>query len=267
MEELEPRIAAAKALIASPVAEGTLGWHFEREIDSLLEQFYDDIGTVKLVSLRSMFDLFLIKVMYLGRNQRDVPVLDYLSEMLNRFLLSRELVRFNAQYDFLYSLLEEIKERGKFQNLFEASRQMADNALFVTGIFPPGQHGRRRRGMPRPLRFDRDHFMEIGSRYYRVAAEEDLAAVVGQREVLQRLSYSFRDYVETLNELSRRYILGFDMELIANKMLDAFNLYRQTGDGTHLETASKYAALLKVDRSFRGFGRPRAHIIDFGSMT
>src|SRR5688572_20500069 len=165
MEELEPRIAAVKALISSPLTEGTVGWRFEREVDSILSQFYDDIGTVKLVSLRSMFDLFLIKVMYMGRGQHDVPVLDYLSDMLNRFLLTRELVRFNAQYDFLYSLLEEIRERGKFQNLFEASRQMADNALFVTGIFPPGQHGRRRRGgMHRPMRFDREHFMEVGSR-------------------------------------------------------------------------------------------------------
>src|ERR1044072_3144397 len=105
MDAAEARVASLKALIASPVTAGTLGWHFEREVDSLLEQFYDDIGTVKLVSLRSMFTVFL---------------------------LSRELVRFNANYDFLYSILEEIRERGRFQNLFEASRQMADNALFVT---------------------------------------------------------------------------------------------------------------------------------------
>ena len=161
MEELEPRIAAVKALISSPLTEGTLGWRFEREVDSLLEQFYDDIGTIKLVSLRSMFDLFLIKVMYMGRGQHDVAVLDYLSDMLNRFLLTRELVRFNAQYDFLYSLLEEIKERSKFQNLFEASRQMADNALFVDRHLPsrparPPASG----GMHRPMRFDREHFME-----------------------------------------------------------------------------------------------------------
>ena len=47
-DALEPRIASLKALIASPVTAGTLGWHFEREVDSLLDQFYDDIGTVKL---------------------------------------------------------------------------------------------------------------------------------------------------------------------------------------------------------------------------
>ena len=45
-------------------------------------------------------------------------------------------MRFNQRYDFLYSLLEEIKDRQRFQNLFEASRRMADNALFVTGVFP-----------------------------------------------------------------------------------------------------------------------------------
>jgi hypothetical protein len=264
MEELEQRIAAIKALIASPVAEGALGWRFEREVDSLLSQFYDDIGTVKLVSLRTMFDLFLIKVMYLGRGQRDFSVLEYLSEMLNRFLLTRELVRSSAQYDLLYSLLEEIKERGRFQNLFEASRQMADNALFVTGIFPPAPNGRRRRGMSRAPRFDREHFIEVGRRYYRVAAEEELAAVVGQRQVLLRLALDFRDYVDTLNELSNRFILGFDMELMSNKMLDSFNLYRQTGDPAHLESARKYAALLKVDRSFHGLRRPRGRIIDLG---
>lgn len=266
MEELEQRIAAIKALISSPVAAGATGWRFEREVDDLLSQFYDDIGSVKLVSLRSMFDLFLVKVMYIGRGQHDAPVLDYLSEMLNRFLLTRELARFGAQHDFLYTLLEEIKDRSRFQNLFEASRQMADNALFVTGVFPPG-HGRRRRGMLRPPRFDREHFIEAGRRYYRVAAEEDLAAVVGQREVLLRLSQDFRDYVETLNEVSSRYILGFDMELISNKMLDAFNQYRRTGDRAYLETASKYAALLKIDRSFTGQRRQRSRVIDLGSLS
>ena len=52
-----------------------------------------------------------------------------------------------------------------------------------------------------------------------------------------------------------------------DKMLDAFNLYRQTGDPKHMETAQKYAALLKVDRSFRGFHtRPRGRIIDLGAL-
>ena len=174
-------------------------------------------------------------------------------------------MRFNARYDFLFSLLDEIKEKSRFQNLFEASRQMADNALFVTGIFPTA--GRRRRGWGRPPRFDREHFIDLGQRYYEVAAAEDLAEVVGQRLVLQKLSSGFRFYVETLNEVSQRYILGFDMELMSNKMLDAYNAYRRTGDQAYLDSASKYAALLKIDRSFTGMRRPRGRIITFGQSN
>lgn len=261
MENLEQRVAALKAQIRTPNAQ-TRDWRFEREIDELLDVFYDDIGTIRLLPLRSLFDLFLLKVMYVGRDARDPEVLDYLSDMMNRFLLSRELMRFNAQYDFLFSLLDEIKEKAQFQNLFEASRQMADNALFVTGIFPTA--GRRRRGWGRPPRFDREHFIDLGRRYYQVAAEEELAGVVGQRSVLSKLSTGFRFYVETLNEVSQRYVLGFDMELMTNKMLDAYNSYRRTGEQRYLDAAGKYAALLKIDRSFPGQRRPRGRIIHIG---
>ena len=264
MDNLEQRVDALKALTRTPDAD-TRDWRFEREVDDLLDVFYDDIGTIKLLPLRSLFDLFLLKVMYVGRDARDPDVLEYLSGMMNRFLLSRELMRFNARYDFLFSLLDEIKEKSRFQNLFEASRQMADNALFVTGIFPAA--GRRRRGWGRPPRFDREHFIDLGQRYYEVAAAEDLAEVVGQRLVLQKLSSGFRFYVETLNEVSQRYILGFDMELMSNKMLDAYNAYRRTGDQAYLDSASKYAALLKIDRSFTGMRRPRGRIITFGQSN
>jgi hypothetical protein len=181
---------------------------------------------------------------------------------MHRFLFSRELMRFNAQYDFLFALLDEVKEKSRFQNLFEASRQMADNALFVTGIFPAA--GRRRRGWGRAPRFDREHFIDLGRRYYRVAADEELATLIGQRDVLSKLSHGFRFYVETLNEVSQRYVLGFDMELMSNKMLDAYNAYRRTGDQAYLDSASKYAALLKVDRNFNGLRRPRGRIIHLG---
>ena len=264
MDNLEQRVAALKTLIRTPGAD-TRDWRFEREIDDLLGLFYDDIGTIKLLPLRSLFDLFLLKVLYVGRDAHNPDVLDYLSDMMNRFLLSRELMPFNARYDFLFSLLDEIKEKSRFQNLFEASRQMADNALFVTGIFPGA--GRRRRGWGRPPRFDREHFIELGQRYYQVAAEEDLANVVGQRALLSKLATGFRFYVDALNEVSQRYVLGFDMELMSNKMLDAFNAYRRTGDQAHLDSASKYAALLKIDRSFTGLRRPRGRIINIGQSN
>lgn len=259
MEDLAQRVAALKALAGGPNPDLAIDWRFEREVDSLLDVFYDDIGTIKLLPLRSLFELFLLKVMVVRQGARDTSVLDYLSDMLTRFLLSRELMRFNARYDFLFSLLDEIKEKQHFQNLFEASRQMADNALFVTGIFPAA--GRRRRGWGRPPRFDREHFIEMGSRYYEVAAGEELAGLVGQRHVLQKLSQGFRFYVETLNEVSQRYILGFDMERVTNKMLDAFNRYQATGDAEYMALASKYAALLKIDRSFSGVRTPRGRVL------
>jgi hypothetical protein len=253
-DDLGPRVEALKTTIM--LNEGRrLDYRFEQEVDSLIHLFYDDIGTIKFLPLRSLFDLFLIKVLYVGRGGHDPDVLDYLSDMLMRFLWSRELVRFNQRFDFLYSLLDEIKDRRRFQNLFEASRHMADNALFVTGVFPTARPGRRRaRSIPR---FDRAHFIELGRRYYKLAAEEQLAELVGQRLVLSKLSERFTFYMEALSEMSERYILGFDMEVVSNKMLDAMNHYRQTGDEQYLDMARKYAALLKVDRRSPGWRRFR----------
>jgi hypothetical protein len=261
MEELESRVSVLRGLIAkgdevlSPLS-------FEAEVDDLIHLFYADIGTIKQISLKSLFDLFLIKVLYVGRGEKDFFVLEYLSELLSRFLWSRELFRFNARYDFLYSLLEDMKERSKFQNLFEAARHLADNALFITGIFPssrPWRRGRRRWAQPR---FDRAQFIELGQRYYRVAAAEQLAEVVGQRPVLLRIAGRFPFYVEGLNELSQRYILGFDMNVVADKMLDAWNLYRRTGDQQFLDQATRYASILKVDPDFRGLRHtPRIAIL------
>jgi hypothetical protein len=60
--------------------------------------------------------------------------------------------------------------------------------------------------------------------------------------------------------MSERYVMGFDMNLIADKMLDSFNLYRRTGEQRYIENARKYAALLKIDqRNFPSlFKRRRA---------
>ncbi len=263
MEDLGRRVAALKNLIAEPAArQHGLDLRLQNEVDALIDLFYDDIGRIKLLPLKSLFDLFLIKVLYVDRGARDAAVLEYLSDMLNRFLLTRALMRFNRRYDFLLSILEDTKERGRFQNLFEASRRLADNALFVTGVFPVSRPGARRLGATRGLRFDREHFILLGRRYYRIAAEQELAGVVGQRDVLNRLAEYFHFYMDTLSEVSQRYILGFDMEVISNKMLDAFNRYRQTADSRDLDAVRKYAALLKVDHRFPGFRRPRGRLIE-----
>jgi hypothetical protein len=260
--ELESRVEQLKRLILLNDGENVADAAFAFEVDALIESIYDDIGTIKVLPLRSLFDIFLIKVLYVGRRSRDAGVLDYLGEMLYRFLWSRELSQLGNQPDLLLSILAETKEAHRFQNLFEASRQLGDNSLFVTGMFPdvrPRRRwgGRRRRG-PSQFRFDRAYYVELGRRYYRVAAAEPLAEFVGQREVLRKLADYFTQYQEALSEVSQRYVLGFDMDLMANKMLDAFNAYRRSGDPVHLDSARRYAALLKVDgRSFPGLFRRR----------
>jgi len=45
-------------------------------------------------------------------------------------------------------------------------------------------------------------------------------------------------------------------------MLDAWNLYRRTGDQQYLDQATRYASILKVDPDFRGLRRtPRIAIL------
>jgi hypothetical protein len=94
---------------------------------------------------------------------------------------------------------------------------------------------------------DAKYFSTVGRRYYEMAAGHELAEWVSLRKTLQRLAQFFDVYVEALNEMSGRYVMGMDMNLLADKMLDAFNRYRETKDPRHLETARKYAALLKLD--------------------
>jgi len=256
VSEIETRVESLKRLIVLNDGDNVADAAFVYEVDSLIGQVYDDIGTIKIIPLRSLFDVFLMKVLYVGRRSRDAGVLDYLGEMLNRFLWSRELAPLNNQGDLLFSILAETREDRKFQNLFEASRQLGDNSLFVTGMFPdvrPRRRwgGRRRNRNLASMRFDRAYYVDLGRRYYRLASGEPLAEFVGQREVLRKLAEHFTLYQEALSELSQRYVLGFDMDLLANKMLDAFNAYRRSGDAVHLESARRYAALLKVDgRSF-----------------
>ena len=80
-----------------------------------------------------------------------------------------------------------------------------------------------------------------------MAAEHELAEDTQQRETLAKLASHFEVYLEALNEMSERYLMGFDMQLITDKMLDSINQYRQTGEERWLRDAGRYAAILKVD--------------------
>jgi hypothetical protein len=162
-------------------------------------------------------------------------------------------------------VLEEMERSpGRFQNLFEAYRRYADNALFLSGVFPePWRRGRRRGRMGGSRLVDRGYFVSTGKTCYRLAAYHKLAEFTRQRPTLLKLAGNFEVYVDALNDLSERYVTGLDFNLIADKMLDRLNLYRRTGDERCREEARRYAALLKLDsRRFPAlYRRPRPHIL------
>jgi hypothetical protein len=225
---------------------------FARRVDELIGVFYDDIGEITRVSTETLFKLFVIKVLYVERAGTDAGVIDYLAGLLERHLDARELfpVASHGQLSayYLSDLLPEMGQLDRFQNLFEAYRMYGDNALFVTGVFPRAlTQCRRGRAAGRAAFVDRSYYVATGKRFYRLAAQHELAESTQQRGLLEKLSYYFEVYLEALNEMSERYVMGFDLHLIADKMLDSFNRYRRTGEPRHLQNARRYAAILRVD--------------------
>ncbi|MSQ14677.1 MAG: hypothetical protein EXR50_02285 [Dehalococcoidia bacterium] len=275
MHEIETRIFKLKETLGGTRGTNVANQSFTKEVDDLISAIYDDIGEIKNIGLRSLFDLFIIKTLYVERGSTDPDVIEYLSELMAGFLLTREMlpvVRDRKRYGLLISdILEEMRNLTHFQNLFEAYRKMGDYSLFLTGIFPASVRSARRRygrwmkAQDVPM-VDLSYHTTSGKIFYLRASEHDLAEATNQRTTLAKLSRYFNIYMDALHEMSDKYVLGFDMGLIADKMLDSFNSYRVTGDKKHLEDAQKYAAILKVDRAafpglFRTRRRPRYKLI------
>lgn len=251
-ERIAAGVAELRETIRANDGVNVATWRFESRVDELISAFYDDIDTLVTLRLGDILDLFLIKVLYVQRRSRDYATLEYLGRMLERYLRASELMLGGKQRGFpayLSDLMQETAHpSGAFQNLFEAYRKYGDNALFIAGIFPASL-GRRRRGGwlgGAPL-VDRAYFTTMGRRYYELAANHELAEWAQLRDTLLRLARYFDVYVDALNEMSARYVMGMDMRVIADKLLDAFNRYRKTHDPRELELARKYAALLKLD--------------------
>ena len=224
---------------------------FVRKVDRLISDFYDDIGELSELRLSDILDLFLMKVLYVNRRSRDAETLTYLGRLMERYLQASDMALGPRKgfMPYLSDLMEETSHPTRtHQNLFEAYRKYGDNALFISGIFPDSL-GRKRGGARlggSPF-VDKQYFISMGRRYYEMAAGQELAQWVSLRGTLLRLAHFFDVYVDALNEMSGRYVMGMDMQLIADKMLDAFNRYRETRDAKYLETARTYAALLKLD--------------------
>ncbi|MCH8995399.1 MAG: hypothetical protein IH959_10625 [Chloroflexi bacterium] len=232
---LEAAVQELKQEIDEHDGANVVSREFARRVDELIGVFYDDIGAITNVSTHTLFDLFVIKVLYVERSSTDASVVQYLGRMLDRSLDTRELFLIDSSgrpsLRYLSDLLQENRQRACVQNLFETYREYGDNSLFVTGVFPRALRGRRRgRWATRGSFVDRSYYVSTGKRCYLLAAQQELAELTQQRELLAKLSAYFEVYLEALNEMSERYIMGFDLTLIADKMLDHFNRYRQTGE-------------------------------------
>ncbi len=268
---LEAAVRELREAIAEHDGENVADAAFTRRVDQLISVFYDDIVEITHVPTRALFDLFVIKALYVGRRSTDAGVVDYLGALLDRYLYSKELFPTapdeGPNLSYFSELLEETRQLRHFQNLFEAYRSYGDHALFVTGVFPRAL--RRRNGRRQaPAGFvDRGYYVTTGRRCYQLAAGHELAQETQQRRLLEKLAVYFEVYLDTLNEISEGYIMGFDLPLIADKMLDNFNAYRRTGEQRYLLNARRYAAILKVDaEAFPSLlaSQPRAHVLEPG---
>jgi hypothetical protein len=154
------------------------------------------------------------------------------------------------QQVFASDVLDAERRAELADSAFEAYRSYGDRALFLTGVFQ-AQASRRRPGQPTALRrvasrtVDAAYYVSTGRTMYRLASRFDEAA--DQRETLDRLARFFDIYVAALNEMSARYILGFDLDLLADKMLDSINAYRESRDERLLAEARNYARILQLE--------------------
>jgi hypothetical protein len=225
---------------------------FAHRVDELISGFYDDIGEISTVSTRTLFDLFVIKVLYVEQKSTDAAIVDYLGALLDRYLYTNELFPVASggklSWFYLSDLLQQTQKHAPAQNLFEAYRKYGDSSLFVTGVFAKALQPRRRGRARVPVpSIDRTYYVITGKRFYQMAARHDLAGETRQRDMLAKLAGYFEVYMAALNEMSERYIMGFDMRLVADKMLDSINSYRRTSDEQFLANARRYAAILKLD--------------------
>jgi hypothetical protein len=256
MHMIDDSVRELKEIIAENDGHNAADSRFTRAVDELVSAVYDDIGEISALPARTLFDLFVIKVLYVGRHSVDARVIEYLGALLETCLLTDAVFPPDgdgrARRLYFSDMLDPEKRPQDIANVFEAYRRYADGALFLSGIFPssvrprPGGATRlRRRAAPR---VDAAYYVSTGKAMYRMAARDDHAACTHQPDTLSKLAEHFELYVDALNEMCERYIMGFDMHLMADKMLDGFNRYRASGEERHLEAARRYAAILRVDR-------------------
>jgi hypothetical protein len=252
----EERVQELKEIIASNDGRNAADARFARAVDDLVSSVYDDISDVCAIPARALFDLFVIKVLYVGLGSRHADVVEYLGALLERCLDARELFPADEhgrpRQLYFSDLIDPDRTPPDVENVFDAYRQYADSALFLSGMFPARTAPRRRAsqsmlGRPASRGLDAAYYVTTGKTMYRMAARDQHASCEHAPDTLDKLADHFEVYVGALNEMSSRYILGFDATVIADHMLDSHNAFRASGDRKHAANMARYAELLAVD--------------------
>ena len=176
MAGVETAVQRLKDTAAAHEGRNIVDRAFASEVDSLLNGFYEDITQLKRIELQSLFDLFLLKALYIDRQSTSIATLDYLGSLLARHVGMREIFPIPdlvAQFGNLLESLVEEAEHGatrEAQNLFEANRNIADSTLFLIGIYPASLTGRRNRrrrrrnpAMQATPRLDLSYYTRLGA--------------------------------------------------------------------------------------------------------
>ena len=276
MADVETAVQALKETASAHEGRNIVDRAFARQVDTLLDGFYADITQLKRIELQSLFDLFLLKSLYIDRQSTSIATLDYLGGLLARHVRMREIFPIPDLAAHFGSLLESLMEEAEHgaareaQNLFEANRNIADSTLFLIGIFPASLTGRRSRwrrrrspAMQAIPRLDISYYTRLGRSHYALASEHELARWTGLDSVLSRLSNNFDIYAEVLSEVAQTFIHGVDVQRVTNLMLDSYNAWRRTGDPQRMEELRKYAALLALDprRAFSRLRRRQRYVL------
>ena len=276
MADVETTVQALKETASTHEGRNIVDRAFAREVDTLLNGFYADITQLKRIELQSLFDLFLLKSLYIDRHSTSIATLDYLGGLLARHVRMREIFPIPDLAAHFGNLLESLMEEAEHgaareaQNLFEANRNIADSTLFLIGIFPASLTGRRSRwrrrrspAMQAIPRLDISYYTRLGRSHYALASEHELARWTGLDGVLSRLSNNFDIYAEVLSEVAQTFIHGVDVQRVTNLMLDSYNAWRRTGDPERMEELRKYAALLALDprRAFSRLRRRQRYVL------
>jgi hypothetical protein len=134
----------------------------------------------------------------------DPTLVDYLSELLTRFVRNDEIFRVRTptgkRIDQVAGMLSEAQSRqGPARR--QVHRHIGDFTLFWTGVYPEAVERMRRSGAPDSLIDYRTH----GKRAYHIASTIPSETEDVQNDLLQRLSHQFELCAYGLGEVRREW--------------------------------------------------------------